>query len=70
MATFGSVEMNWLEPDDVPECRRCDGEGTVECEECDGGLDCTVCGGKPIQCPRCHGAGIDPADDHFDDDAI
>ena len=42
----------------VRECRRCDGEGTIDCENCngDGGWTCKECHGSG-KCSHCHGEG-------------
>jgi hypothetical protein len=64
MATFDSVEANWLEPDDPPPaCHQCYGECKVDCVECEG-KGCETCEGTGlVTCFRCDGTGEEPYDD-------
>jgi hypothetical protein len=64
MATFSSCEAGWLEPDETPECRECEGTGETGCD-CDSG-ECPDCCGEPVVCHRCKGTGVEPEDDFFD----
>ena len=44
----------------VVECRRCDGDGTIDCDNCDGDgtVDCDNCDGDGgWDCKSCHGSG-------------
>lgn len=52
--------------DTYKQCDRCDGEGTVECEQCYGSgrhgtypnqTDCVYCDHGRKKCPECGGSG-------------
>lgn len=43
----------------MKKCESCNGEGTIECDECDGGYtECPTCGSNDMTCEECSGDGV------------